>query len=119
MANSQYEYVKAFEAHDELLPHCWIVCRIDGIGFTKSVAVATALHAIVSRPVRGGACREQATKRSMCVAETCIDQHVGTDPSLTHSAHRSVAISISFPPSPPLAGSPRLTAWRSPTTVAA
>ncbi len=29
------EYVKEFEADDSLLPHCWIVVRIDGKGFTK------------------------------------------------------------------------------------
>ncbi|KAI9892980.1 MAG: tRNA-His guanylyltransferase [Vezdaea aestivalis] len=35
MANSQFEYVKAFEADDSLLPNCWIVVRIDGRGFHK------------------------------------------------------------------------------------
>ena len=35
MANSKYEYVKAFELSDNLLPHTWIVVRIDGRGFTR------------------------------------------------------------------------------------
>lgn len=35
MANSRYEYVKNFELEDSLLPHCWIVIRIDGRAFTK------------------------------------------------------------------------------------
>jgi tRNA(His) guanylyltransferase len=35
MAKSKYEYVKAFEQPDNLLPHCWIVIRVDGKGFTK------------------------------------------------------------------------------------
>lgn len=35
MANSRFEYTKRFEQSDELLPHCWIVIRIDGKGFTK------------------------------------------------------------------------------------
>ncbi|KAH6692664.1 tRNA guanylyltransferase [Plectosphaerella plurivora] len=35
MANSQYEYVKAFEQPDILLPNTWVVVRIDGRGFTK------------------------------------------------------------------------------------
>ncbi|CAI7826565.1 unnamed protein product [Closterium sp. NIES-54] len=37
MANSRYEYVKQFEQPDRLLPHCWIVVRIDGRGFSKFV----------------------------------------------------------------------------------
>ncbi|KAG9235447.1 tRNAHis guanylyltransferas-like protein Thg1 [Amylocarpus encephaloides] len=35
MANSMYEYVKAFEQPDVLLPNTWIVVRIDGRGFHK------------------------------------------------------------------------------------
>eukprot|EP01055_Gregarina_sp_Pseudo9_P005434 Gregarina_sp_Pseudo_9__5433@NODE_676_length_2386_cov_143_790371_g639_i0_p2_GENE_NODE_676_length_2386_cov_143_790371_g639_i0NODE_676_length_2386_cov_143_790371_g639_i0_p2_ORF_typecomplete_len264_score40_62Thg1/PF04446_12/7_1e50Thg1C/PF14413_6/1_7e34_NODE_676_length_2386_cov_143_790371_g639_i015652356 len=35
MACSKYEYVKEFEQDDKLLPGCWIVCRLDGRGFTK------------------------------------------------------------------------------------
>ncbi|RDL33161.1 tRNA(His) guanylyltransferase [Venustampulla echinocandica] len=35
MANSKYEYVKAFEQPDILLPNTWIVIRIDGRGFHK------------------------------------------------------------------------------------
>ena len=35
MANSRFEYVRDFELPDALLPHCWIVVRIDGKGFTK------------------------------------------------------------------------------------
>ncbi|KAE8353749.1 Thg1 C terminal domain-containing protein [Aspergillus coremiiformis] len=35
MANSKYEYVKAFEQPDVLLPSTWIVVRIDGRGFHK------------------------------------------------------------------------------------
>lgn len=35
MAKSKYEYVKAFEQDDSLLPECWIVVRIDGRGFHK------------------------------------------------------------------------------------
>jgi len=35
MANSKYEYVRAFEQPDILLPQTWIVVRIDGRGFHK------------------------------------------------------------------------------------
>ncbi|KAL4917855.1 Thg1 C terminal domain-containing protein [Aspergillus aurantiobrunneus] len=35
MANSRFEYVKAFEQPDILLPNTWIVVRIDGRGFHK------------------------------------------------------------------------------------
>ncbi|KAL6238985.1 hypothetical protein BDW75DRAFT_200096 [Aspergillus navahoensis] len=35
MANSRFEYVKAFEQPDTLLPNTWIVVRIDGRGFHK------------------------------------------------------------------------------------
>lgn len=35
MANSRFEYVKKFEIDDQILPHCWIVVRLDGKGFTK------------------------------------------------------------------------------------
>ncbi|KAL4909758.1 hypothetical protein BDW74DRAFT_143670 [Aspergillus multicolor] len=35
MANSRFEYVKAFEQPDALLPNTWIVIRIDGRGFHK------------------------------------------------------------------------------------
>ncbi|KAL2370885.1 Glucose-responsive transcription factor [Blastomyces gilchristii] len=35
MANSKYEYVKAFEQDDSLLPNTWIVVRIDGRGFHR------------------------------------------------------------------------------------
>ena len=37
MAKSKFEYVKAFEQDDPLLPQCWIVVRLDGKGFTKCV----------------------------------------------------------------------------------
>jgi len=32
---NRYEYVKAFEQPDVLLPNTWIVVRIDGRGFHK------------------------------------------------------------------------------------
>jgi len=35
MANSRFEYVKQFELDDTILPHAWIVLRVDGKGFTK------------------------------------------------------------------------------------
>ena len=35
MANSKYEYVKAFEEVKTLLPNTYIVVRIDGRGFHK------------------------------------------------------------------------------------
>ncbi|KAM0276591.1 hypothetical protein ACHAQH_006596 [Verticillium albo-atrum] len=35
MANSKFEYVKAFEQPDILLQNTWVVVRIDGRGFTK------------------------------------------------------------------------------------
>ncbi|EIE21615.1 histidine tRNA 5'-guanylyltransferase [Coccomyxa subellipsoidea C-169] len=35
MAKSRFEYVKQFELEDPLLPHCWIVIRLDGKGFTR------------------------------------------------------------------------------------
>ena len=37
MANSKYEYVKNYEKQDALLPSTYIVVRIDGRGFHKSV----------------------------------------------------------------------------------
>ncbi|KAI9899126.1 hypothetical protein N3K66_005587 [Trichothecium roseum] len=38
MANSKFEYVRAFESPDSLLPNTWIVVRIDGRAFTKMCA---------------------------------------------------------------------------------
>ncbi|KAF3358982.1 hypothetical protein HYQ45_002573 [Verticillium longisporum] len=38
MANSKFEYVKAFEQPDTLLQNTWVVVRIDGRGFTKLCA---------------------------------------------------------------------------------
>ncbi|KAF2865114.1 Thg1 C terminal domain-containing protein [Massariosphaeria phaeospora] len=38
MANSKYEYVRAFELPDVLLANTWIVVRIDGRGFSKLTA---------------------------------------------------------------------------------
>ncbi|CDF77390.1 unnamed protein product [Chondrus crispus] len=35
MACSRFEYVKAFERHDRLLPGCWAVIRLDGRSFTN------------------------------------------------------------------------------------
>lgn len=35
MAKSRFEYVKAFESPDSLLPNCWIVVRIDGKNFHR------------------------------------------------------------------------------------
>lgn len=35
MACSRFEYVKAFERYDRLLPGCWAVIRLDGRSFTK------------------------------------------------------------------------------------
>lgn len=35
MANSKFEYVRAFETDDKCLPNTWIVVRIDGKGFHK------------------------------------------------------------------------------------
>lgn len=35
MANSKFEYIKNYELDDRLLLNCWIVIRIDGIGFEK------------------------------------------------------------------------------------
>ena len=35
MANSKFEYVKQFEHEQRLLPHCWIVVRLDGRGFHR------------------------------------------------------------------------------------
>lgn len=36
--NNRFEYVKTFEQPDILLPNTWIVVRIDGRGFHKSVS---------------------------------------------------------------------------------
>lgn len=44
MAKSRFEYVKTFETDDRLLPHCWIVIRIDGKGFTRYSATPTPFH---------------------------------------------------------------------------
>ncbi|CAG9955147.1 unnamed protein product [Clonostachys rosea f. rosea IK726] len=38
MANSKFEYVRAFEQPDYLLPNTWIVVRVDGRAFTKMCA---------------------------------------------------------------------------------
>ena len=35
MAKSKYEYVKAFETDDQLLPNTFLVVRIDGRSFHK------------------------------------------------------------------------------------
>ncbi|PHH92838.1 hypothetical protein CDD83_4510 [Cordyceps sp. RAO-2017] len=38
MANSKFEYVRAFEQTDSMLPNTWIVVRVDGRAFTKMCA---------------------------------------------------------------------------------
>jgi tRNA(His) guanylyltransferase len=38
MAHSKYEYVKQFELDDRLLPHTWLVVRIDGNSFHRLTA---------------------------------------------------------------------------------
>ncbi|PHH67040.1 hypothetical protein CDD81_4435 [Ophiocordyceps australis] len=38
MANSKYEYVRAFEQPDSMLQNTWIVVRLDGRAFTKMCA---------------------------------------------------------------------------------
>lgn len=35
MVNSKYSYLKEMETKTNLLPHCWIIVRIDGKGFHK------------------------------------------------------------------------------------
>eukprot|EP00850_Spirogloea_muscicola_P021639 SM000256S08693 [mRNA] locus=s256:70015:71834:- [translate_table: standard] len=35
MANSRFEYVRGFEQADRLLPHTWVVLRLDGRAFTR------------------------------------------------------------------------------------
>ncbi|KAL8594121.1 hypothetical protein ACOMHN_000832 [Nucella lapillus] len=35
MAKSKFEYVRQFETEDRLLPHCWIVVRLDGKAFHR------------------------------------------------------------------------------------
>jgi tRNA(His) guanylyltransferase len=49
MANSRFEYVRDFEQDDALLPHCWIVLRLDGKGFTKYGRPTARLMACVRR----------------------------------------------------------------------
>lgn len=46
MANSRYEYVKAFEQSATLLPNTYIVVRIDGRGFHKPVLLLWALSCL-------------------------------------------------------------------------
>jgi tRNAHis guanylyltransferase len=41
LANTRFAYVRSFEQADALLPHCWIVIRVDGKGFTKCVKSPT------------------------------------------------------------------------------
>lgn len=40
MAKSRFEYVRNFELPDPLLPNTYIVVRIDGRGFHKSVSLS-------------------------------------------------------------------------------
>jgi tRNA(His) guanylyltransferase len=35
MSHSKYEYVKQFETHATMLPHTWLVVRIDGRSFHR------------------------------------------------------------------------------------
>jgi len=37
MAKSKYEYVRTFEFEDRCLQNCWIVVRLDGRSFHRSV----------------------------------------------------------------------------------
>lgn len=39
MACSRYEYVKAYETHETLLPNTWAVVRVDGRAFTRLTSV--------------------------------------------------------------------------------
>ena len=64
MAKSQYEYVKQFELSDAILPACWIVVRVDGVGFTKF----TASHSL-TKPNDARAMQLMNTAaRSVCLA---------------------------------------------------
>lgn len=40
MSNSKYEYVRSYEKPDGLLPNTYLLLRIDGHAFHKSVAMA-------------------------------------------------------------------------------
>lgn len=57
MAKSQYEYVKQFELEDRCLPHCWLMCRIDGVAFTKSEDTPSERHRRDATGRKGGAHR--------------------------------------------------------------
>lgn len=46
MANSKYEYVKAFERCPTLLPNTFIVVRVDGRGFHKSVSYLASVESM-------------------------------------------------------------------------
>ena len=37
MAKSKFEYVKGFEMSDSCLPNTWLVLRLDGRGFHRSI----------------------------------------------------------------------------------
>ena len=56
MACSAYEYVKAYETDDRLLPGCWIVVRLDGKGFTKCASLPLAAAAAAAQPLPPALC---------------------------------------------------------------
>lgn len=55
LANTRFAYVRSFELPDVLLPHTWVVVRIDGKGFTKCVAAVCLPLSLQSRCSRRAA----------------------------------------------------------------
>jgi hypothetical protein len=71
LAHSRFAYVRGFEQPDALLPHCWIVVRIDGKGFTKC---ARAKRVQASRRISSSFSRITHGRRA-CVAR-CLRRQV-------------------------------------------
>jgi hypothetical protein len=64
LAKSRFEYVRGFEAADALLPHCWLVVRLDGKGFTKCAPTQHARRLATTAALAPCGSRATATRFS-------------------------------------------------------
>ena len=54
MAKSKFEYVRQFETEDRLMPNCWIVVRVDGKAFHRSVTAVVVMVRHYAAPFATG-----------------------------------------------------------------
>lgn len=84
MAKSKYSYVRGFEAPDSCLPNTWMVVRLDGRNFHKSVVHCMHWYCyhVVTREVVAGAdfFESETSLRGLCILRFS-DKHGFTKPN--------------------------------------